>query len=610
MGSESQRMAHLENMRGFLHVFLSLARQECLQSESTTRSAMGFVLRRKAIGAEALAAQRDAVLGGNYPALRERLEQFRMLTYEITRETLAGPGAKEIDEYQQDLNTLNIKKEQLEAELARQIPEMDLEQQLRTADYRAIAHHLPNDTALVEFIRFYQYNFTTVPAVNRIYWSPPHYLAFVLHARAQDSVIMIDLGNADLIDHMVVDFRASITHRGQMRGEDASDEEVLAGAAPEGTELRAAVFDLLVTHLDGSTRVIFAPDGELTRLPFEVLPTDDGRRLIDTYHFSYLSIGRDALRFGYKAMHDPTAPVVIANPDYNLGSSDSLAEGDENTSVQGLRDEVRSPVTSPASADIASANGPPFITAELSERHSRDLPKAIKRIDRLPNVEAEGREIGKLLNVDPWLRENALEGLLKATKSPRILHIATHGFFIENQRIATPTRVQASGFADHILSRISASGIENPLLRSGLVLAGVNTFLAGGLLSQDAEDGVLTALDVSSLDLLSTDLAVLSACETGLGDVQTGEGVFGLRRAFMLAGAKTLVMSLWKVPDEATKELMVDFYRRVLAGEGRADALRKAQLAIKAKHPDPYYWGAFICQGDPSPLPDASGKHT
>jgi CHAT domain-containing protein len=103
---------------------------------------------------------------------------------------------------------------------------------------------------------------------------------------------------------------------------------------------------------------------------------------------------------------------------------------------------------------------------------------------------------------------------------------------------------------------------------------------------------------------------VLSACETGLGDVQTGEGVFGLRRAFMLAGAKTLVMSLWKVPDEATKELMVDFYRRVLAGEGRADALRKAQLAIKAKHPDPYYWGAFICQGDPSPLPDASGKHT
>jgi CHAT domain-containing protein len=93
-----------------------------------------------------------------------------------------------------------------------------------------------------------------------------------------------------------------------------------------------------------------------------------------------------------------------------------------------------------------------------------------------------------------------------------------------------------------------------------------------------------------------------SACETGLGQVHVGEGVFGLRRAFVLAGAKTLVMSLWKVPDEPTRELMEDFYHRLLAGEGRADALWQAQLALTVKYPEPYYWGAFICQGDPSPL--------
>jgi CHAT domain-containing protein len=143
--------------------------------------------------------------------------------------------------------------------------------------------------------------------------------------------------------------------------------------------------------------------------------------------------------------------------------------------------------------------------------------------------------------------------------------------------------------------------VENPLLRSGLALAGVNTWLRGGSTPPEAEDGILTAEDVSGLDLLDTELVVLSACETGLGEVRTGEGVFGLRRAFVVAGAKTLVMSLWRVPDRQTQELMEDFYRRILMGQACADALREAQLAMKAKCPNPYCWGAFICQGDPHP---------
>jgi CHAT domain-containing protein len=95
---------------------------------------------------------------------------------------------------------------------------------------------------------------------------------------------------------------------------------------------------------------------------------------------------------------------------------------------------------------------------------------------------------------------------------------------------------------------------------------------------------------------------VLSARETGLGDVRTGAGAFGLQRAFTLAGAKTLVMSLWSVPGDAARALMEDFYTRILSGKGRADALRSVQLALRAKYPAPYFWGAFICQGDPTPL--------
>jgi CHAT domain-containing protein len=120
---------------------------------------------------------------------------------------------------------------------------------------------------------------------------------------------------------------------------------------------------------------------------------------------------------------------------------------------------------------------------------------------------------------------------------------------------------------NRIFTRLSGRYLENPMLPSGLALAGANTWLKNKPLPREAEDGILTAEDVSGMDLSNTELVVLSACETGLGDVHTGEGVFGLRRAFVLAGAQTLVMSLWKVPDEQTKDLMIDFYNGILAGK-------------------------------------------
>jgi hypothetical protein len=209
--------------------------------------------------------------------------------------------------------------------------------------------------------------------------------------------------------------------------------------------------------------------------------------------------------------------------------------------------------------------------------------------------------VAGLLGVRPWLGDRALEGPLKARRSPRILHLATHGFFL-----ADPPRDPAE---DSVPlrpgggpGRLARSGGESPWLRSGLALAGVNAWLRGESPPPEAEDGLLTAEDVSGLDLLDTDLVVLSACETGSGEQRTGESVFGLRRAFVLAGARTLVLSLWKAPDEPARELLQDFYRRLLAGQGRSDALRAAQLALRGRHPDPHAWGAFVCQGDDRPL--------
>ena len=612
IGSERQRAAFLNTEVARLYAFLSLVLQHLGDSPNAIHAAFELVLRRKAVAAEAVATQRDALLGGKYPALQPRLLDLAALRMQIARKTLAGPGPEGLESHLRGLAEWDAQKERLEAELARQIPEMNLEQKLRAADRRAVALNLPEGVALVEFVRFPVRDFQAVPARGEPQWKPARYVAFILPGGAPDDVQMIDLGEAEPIDRLIADFRAGIIAEAETNdGRDMAkrpEEAALYVQRGAGSDLRAALFDRLAPALGSRTRLLIAPDGDLARLPFEVLPTAGGRRLIDDYQISYLSCGRDVLRFGAVATGQPGGPLVVADPDFDLETvpmrepaqpkagfwSRLLSRGKKATAA---------PIQSvPALATTASAAG----------RHSRDLDRdrGDYHFHRLPGTRAEGERVAVLLDVSPWLDATALEGRLKtACHSPRILHLATHGFFLPDQPRDLNREGRGFGFdfgefsgAKDGLARLSGPMMENPMLRSGLALAGANTWLKAGNLPEEAEDGLLTAEDVTGLDLLATELVVLSACETGLGQVHVGEGVFGLRRAFVLAGAKTLVMSLWKVPDEPTRELMEDFYGRLLAGQGRAEALREAQLAMKAKYPDPYYWGAFICQGDPSPL--------
>jgi CHAT domain-containing protein/tetratricopeptide (TPR) repeat protein len=584
IGSERQRIAFLQTLWGRFYLTLSLVLEHFVESPAAVRAAFDLVLRRKAIAAEATATQRDAVLGGKYPALRPNLQELVALRMQLARATLAGPGPEGPEAHRRRLAEWSAQRERLEAELARQVPEMNLERALRAADRRAVALALPEGVALVEFVRFPVYDFHAVAARGEKSWHPERYVAFVLRADDPDDVRMIDLGEARPIDLMIADLRAGVIDAVRDRDMTPSARaEVSPPAATEGlgTQLRAAVFDRLMPALDGHTRLLIAPDGDLTRLPFEVLPGAADSRLIDGYRISYLSCGRDALRLGATATGTPTSPLLFADPDFDL----QLAER-------------------PAPATESAAHP--------VRRRSRDLDRQrdTYHFPRLPGTRAEGQQIAVLLGVQPTMDAAALEGRLKAEcRSPHILHLATHGFFLPDQQ--PDLRHAAPGLgADPIgfpgeepgAGRLSGPRTEDPMLRSGLALAGANTWLKAGNLPEEAEDGLLTAEDVTGLDLLATELVVLSACQTGLGQVHVGEGVFGLRRAFVLAGAKTLVMSLWKVPDDQTHELMEDFYRRLLAGEGRAEALRQAQLAMKARYPDPFYWGAFICQGDPSPL--------
>lgn len=212
-------------------------------------------------------------------------------------------------------------------------------------------------------------------------------------------------------------------------------------------------------------------------------------------------------------------------------------------------------------------------------------------IPALPGTKVEINAIDSMTRSNNWsvrkyLDKEANEILIDSLTAPNVLHIATHGFF--------------KAYDDKNLSGVEKQGNEeNPLLRSGILLSGASIGLAGGLPYEDSfEDGLLTAYETMNLNLDGTDLVVLSACETGLGDVKNGEGVYGLQRAFLVAGADNLIMSLWTVNDYTTQLLMTEFYRHWTEGDDKFIAFRKAQMKIKEEFPQPYYWAAFTIIGE------------
>ncbi|MCA6395927.1 MAG: CHAT domain-containing protein [Cytophagales bacterium] len=210
-----------------------------------------------------------------------------------------------------------------------------------------------------------------------------------------------------------------------------------------------------------------------------------------------------------------------------------------------------------------------------------------EEIPMLPATKKEVDLLNEALAAKAWKTSSftlldATEENFKKINNPQILHIATHGFFLNDVDVN-----------DDLESNEESQLAKNPLFRSGILLAGAGLQQTG-----TQEDGVLTAYEAMNLTLDNTELVSLSACETGLGDVRNGEGVYGLQRSFLVAGARTVIMSLWQVDDEATQELMSTFYTQWINGMDKFQAFRAAQLAIKEKHKLPYYWGAFVMIGN------------
>ena len=539
-----------------LDALLTLVSRQVPQDPAVVRATVAHVLRRKGMGIEALSAERSTIHAGNHPAQAEALLALRELRERIAQLALAGPGPEGLEEHTRVLRELESSKTAQEIALSREVPELALASMLRAADATTVRGALPAGSALVEYVQFTPVDLATDSR------EAPRLLAFVLVAGAAGDVPLLDLGPIAPIEAQLAVLRESLTGTPDARDVDEEDAEGApvqrgesAASAAAGEWLRAALVDPVLPLVGDRRRLFFAQDGALHRLPFEILPTTAGRRMIDDWTVSYVGAGRDVLRFGAARSGVASQPVVVADPDFDLSLSASRPTAPAVTQASGTR------------------GGLSFAP--------------------LPGTRREGEQVGALLGASCHFGADAVERVIRSCHSPRILHLATHGFFLADRADAPDSAVP--------VARLEGK-LDNPMLRSGLALAGTNTWLAHGALPDGAEDALLNGEDVSGLDLMATELVVLSACESGLGAYHAGEGVFGLRRAFVLAGAATLIVSLWPVPDRQTQELMCDFYRRLLHGVARADALREAQLALKGAYPDPRYWGAFVCVGEPKAM--------
>lgn len=556
VGSEGQKLDFLKRLADQTEGTLSLQTGSARSDPAALRLALRTVLRRKGAVLDAMGGGLSAIRKRADPEDGKLLDELHKVRSDLAALALgtgggsAPPGAPPPSPEARATRMAGLQKE---------IDRIETAVSARSAEYRAssqpvsverVAAAIPEGAALVELAVYRPYNPRWKKADEK--WSPERYVAYVLAKSGEPA--WTDLGPAAPIDEMVGELRKALANpdADAKKPARALDEKV-------GRPIRAIL-------PKGTTMVLLSPDGALNLVPFGALVDEGGHYLIEKLAFTYLSSGRDLLRLQVETPAKG-APVVIANPAFDAG---------------------------PAQPKVVTT---PFSKAVFTP---------------LPGTAEEAAAIAKLLpSAEIRVADQATEGALKGVRAPRVLHVATHGFFLSERATATsgaralvledaPAAPPAAGPPGAAGAPQAASlpgrplSQESALIRSGLALAGANKHVSGN------DDGVLTALEASGLNLWGTKLVVLSACETGVGEIRNGDGVHGLRRALVNAGAEAQIMSLWKVDDEATRDLMIDFYKRLVAGEGRSEALRQAQRGLlgRASHKHPYFWASFIPSGD------------
>lgn len=555
-------------------------------------------LLRKGRSVDEAADTSRALYQGLGPEDKQRLARLRDIRSRRADLALAGSGLYSAEEYQRTLQELQTEEEQQQEALLRSSATL----RNRLLRYRAdsvladVQSHVPSGAVLIEILAYRRYTFrpSGKAAMQLPGLGPLRYGAVVIAESGKPRAF--DLGEGTTIDQAVANLLAQLTQTG-------------SSWQPAAQKVSTLILTPMASALAGSKRWYLSPDAQLNLVPFAVLPfaaADSARAdsdpLVEKVDISYLTSGRDLLR-------DPASDgtrsnvAILADPLFAVPSSDATSDAQ--------------------SRSLASAG---------SSGAFRGL--RLGKVAPLPGTREEAQSLEKLLKraeVKALYGGEARKSAFLSIEQPGILHIATHGLFIgesarkgDNARglmldegdvptaqgsSPAPTTAQASAPAPSSAPTTEGAPKSayagNPLLGSMLVLAGAETaaWLPAEQRDPTLGNGLVTALEVASMNLWGTQLVVLSACDTGRGDVSNlGQGVYGLRRAVMVAGAETLLTSLWKVDDKATRDLMERYYKNLLKGRGRSEAMREAALHLRKARSHPYYWAPFIPIGRAAPL--------
>ena len=347
---------------------------------------------------------------------------------------------------------------------------------------------------------------------------------------------------------------------------DASEDNAYIQDAEVAHLLYQQIWNPIAPYLQGKKNIHFAPSGLLNHISIQLLVSENGERLIERYQLYQYSSLRDYVKQKTNDKHEYDKSITIfGNPDFDY-----------------LIEEATKSLTTKSPVFTI----PPKMEQDIYAWRALNYTKT-----EVEQTSQQFQQAGWL--VQPYLDHLASESHFKALsgRPPRIIHLATHGFFFPNPRRDSRTQPRLQNLKGS--NAINISLTDQPLLRSGLILAGANYTWQNGAIPIGQEDGILTAYEIVNLDLRKTELVILSACDTGLGDIESTEGVFGLQRAFKQAGVDKLIMSLWKIPDLETVLFIETFYDHYLKGSSIREAFTKTQREMSQQYP-PYYWAGFV----------------